>query len=720
MMHDLEALKDQNPLSTFIGQRLKLKREGREFVCLCPFHQEKTPSFKINDAKGMYYCFGCGAHGDIFDFVQRFHSCNFTTACEYLGGEKIPTGRPPLKLVKPAIEPLRSAPVPDSHIMFEAGDTITAWKPDDNRTTTYRPDGVWAYTTEAGDLTHYVIRINFDGGKKIFIPLRPVYRGDDVVWATAHAETPRPMYGLDRLSGTGDVVIVEGEKSADAASAILGGACLSAPRGLVDFTPLHGRAVTVWADADEAGQVHAERVATALLGVASAVRLIPWDIDKPKGWDAADALSEGLSADDIRAWFDRCAAPVDAPFDDPEADASSPSIPLTGFDGTVPPPRPWAYGDFLMEGAVTGVPSPAGTGKTTFAMQLAIAFALDQPLGPWTPRPGGGGKVWVLNGEEPKEELDRRFMAASIEAGIDPSAVDGRVFYNSAFAGQEPINLVNYDRGSDRCVTTPAVDRIKATIRANNIKLLILDPLIEFHSVKETDTEQFQAVGAALRSIAMETGCSLLVFHHTPKSASSENAGDMTVMRGSGSMLGVVRFVVTIFRMSKADAETHNIPASERNAFVRIDGGKANMGPLDGGEHWFRMVGVNIDNASSPRPADSVAALRYAPMQKADDRAERAERARTHQEQTLARVCIEVVRVCLANGWTAPDKAASLNTVCGALDRIKTGVAERTANDLLIGQREFIDVTDGYELVISEDHRGRNTYRTIHIRSCDR
>ena len=228
MAFDLEALRDANPLSTFIGERLKLKREGREYVCLCPFHQERTPSFKINDAKGLFYCFGCGVGGDIFDFVQHYDKCDFTTACEYLGGQKVPSGKPPLKLVKPAIEPLRSAPAPEDHIWFEAGDAILAWKPEDNRTITYRPDNVWAYTDVDGGLTSYVIRINFDNGKKIFVPLRPVYRGDEIVWATAHPDPPRPLYGLHRLKEGGEVFICEGEKAADACHILMKSPSISA------------------------------------------------------------------------------------------------------------------------------------------------------------------------------------------------------------------------------------------------------------------------------------------------------------------------------------------------------------------------------------------------------------------------------------------------------------------------------------------------------------
>ena len=60
----LDALRARTALSTLIGKTTKLTKAGREYKGCCPFHQEKTPSFYVNDDKGFYHCFGCSAHGD--------------------------------------------------------------------------------------------------------------------------------------------------------------------------------------------------------------------------------------------------------------------------------------------------------------------------------------------------------------------------------------------------------------------------------------------------------------------------------------------------------------------------------------------------------------------------------------------------------------------------------------------------------------------------------
>ena len=65
----LDELREKIPLSELIGRKVKLTHKGREYTGLCPFHKEKTPSFTVNDDKGFYHCFGCGAHGDIIRFL---------------------------------------------------------------------------------------------------------------------------------------------------------------------------------------------------------------------------------------------------------------------------------------------------------------------------------------------------------------------------------------------------------------------------------------------------------------------------------------------------------------------------------------------------------------------------------------------------------------------------------------------------------------------------
>ncbi|SMH52064.1 DNA primase [Azospirillum agricola] len=83
----LEELRSRLALSDVVSKRLRLIRAGREFKAPCPFHNEKSPSFYVNDQKGFFHCFGCGAHGDVIGFVMRHDNLGFPEAVEHLAGE---------------------------------------------------------------------------------------------------------------------------------------------------------------------------------------------------------------------------------------------------------------------------------------------------------------------------------------------------------------------------------------------------------------------------------------------------------------------------------------------------------------------------------------------------------------------------------------------------------------------------------------------------------
>lgn len=83
----LDELRSRTTLSTLIGRTVKVQKAGREFKACCPFHNEKTPSFTINDEKGFYHCFGCGAHGDAIRWMTDQRGLGFMDAVKDLAAE---------------------------------------------------------------------------------------------------------------------------------------------------------------------------------------------------------------------------------------------------------------------------------------------------------------------------------------------------------------------------------------------------------------------------------------------------------------------------------------------------------------------------------------------------------------------------------------------------------------------------------------------------------
>ena len=80
----INELQDRVDIAAVIGSRVALKKAGKDMQGLCPFHDEKTPSFTVSPAKNMYYCFGCGAGGDAIKFLEEFEGLSFTEAVESL------------------------------------------------------------------------------------------------------------------------------------------------------------------------------------------------------------------------------------------------------------------------------------------------------------------------------------------------------------------------------------------------------------------------------------------------------------------------------------------------------------------------------------------------------------------------------------------------------------------------------------------------------------
>ncbi|MCR5374545.1 MAG: DNA primase [Lachnospiraceae bacterium] len=89
----IEEVRSANNIVDVIGSYVSLKKKGNSYFGLCPFHNEKTGSFSVSDRKQMYYCFGCGAGGNVFTFLMEYESFNFAEAMEFLAeraGIKLP------------------------------------------------------------------------------------------------------------------------------------------------------------------------------------------------------------------------------------------------------------------------------------------------------------------------------------------------------------------------------------------------------------------------------------------------------------------------------------------------------------------------------------------------------------------------------------------------------------------------------------------------------
>jgi DNA primase len=113
---DLADLKSSVRLSDYVSRRVKLSAGKGDRFGLCPFHDEKSPSFSVNDVKGFYHCFGCGAHGDALDWLQKIDGLDFAGAIERLRRD-----------AGTAIKPLARDAAPDRSVLQKQAEAHTIW-----------------------------------------------------------------------------------------------------------------------------------------------------------------------------------------------------------------------------------------------------------------------------------------------------------------------------------------------------------------------------------------------------------------------------------------------------------------------------------------------------------------------------------------------------------------------------------------------------------------
>ena len=254
-----------------VGKYVKLRKKGREFVGLCPFHNDTTPSFAVVPEKQIFSCHVCDIHGDAVDFVAKHQGVDLVAAAEIISGEsyKPRAAEPP----KPKWSWLRDADAPP---------------PPDKHPTMGEPSAVYRYTD-----TFFVYRFDTDSGKEIR-PLTYCTDGKKNAWRWQGIENGRPLYNLELLNAHPDrqVIVVEGEKTAEALQRVLSRQVVTTWHGGTgavsksDWSPLMGREVYAWPDNDAVGFCVMAAV-NHLIG--GGVTLIDNPATAPAGWDYADA-----------------------------------------------------------------------------------------------------------------------------------------------------------------------------------------------------------------------------------------------------------------------------------------------------------------------------------------------------------------------------------------------------------------------------------------------
>lgn len=253
------------------------------------------------------------------------------------------------------------------------------------------------------------------------------------------------------------------------------------------------------------------------------------------------------------------------------------------------PPRRWLYKPHLIRGFVSLTVSPGGVGKSTLTLCEALALASGRSL--LGVLPSERTRVWCWNGEDPGEEIERRIQAAMMHHQLKPADLEGWLFTGS---GRDADLVIAEQDRFGVSIAAPVVDALVTFITEHQIGLVVIDPFVSSHRVAENDNGAIDRVVKTWARVANATGCAVELVHHTRKTGGAEVSVEDG--RGASALLAAARHARTLRTMNEQEADSLGVERIDRQAYVRIDGGKANLSPPASGAVWFRLANVHLPN----------------------------------------------------------------------------------------------------------------------------
>jgi len=253
------------------------------------------------------------------------------------------------------------------------------------------------------------------------------------------------------------------------------------------------------------------------------------------------------------------------------------------------PRRQWVYGTTYIRKYVSVTASAGGIGKTSLATVEGLAIVTGKSLLGEVVKEQAN--VWIVNLEDPLEEMQLRLAAAMQHYGITHAQIAGKLFMDA----EDTMQMVLAAEGRDGLIQNDALlEYMVKRINELNIGVLIIDPFVSTHLVNENSNASIQAVVAMFRKLARLTGAAVHIIHHVRKG----NGEDATIdsVRGAGSLIGAARAARVINKVSEDEAVRLGVPQSEALGIMRVDDGKANLAPPAEKAVYRRMIGVQLPN----------------------------------------------------------------------------------------------------------------------------
>lgn len=266
------------------------------------------------------------------------------------------------------------------------------------------------------------------------------------------------------------------------------------------------------------------------------------------------------------------------------------ATPFTWIDPKTLPRREFAYGTHLIRKFVSVTSSPGGLGKTSLSIAEALAMATGRPLlGVKPPKPI---RVWLFNAEDPRDEMERRIMAACLHYNIRPDDIAGRLLLDTG-REQELVIAIDDKRGVK--IQVPIVEAVVEQVKRNRIDVMYIDPFVSTHQVNENDNGAIDKVAKLWAKIADETNIAIDVVHHLRKGRDDKES-TVEDSRGAVALLSAARSARVLNRMSAEQATQAGVLPKDRFSYFSVHQGKANLTQMSDALDWRKLVSVPLGN----------------------------------------------------------------------------------------------------------------------------
>lgn len=510
MSHDAAKMRDhaQEIYRSALGS--PVKSDANHDIYKVPWRTDNTPSLMVNRKTWIAFDNPTGWSGDVLGFVAKLK--NYDIRREYprvLQAAAELAGISSAPVAAAVTVPKNATPPPRTHPKYGA------------------PSATYRYYDEHGNTIGYVCRFDTKP-RKSFRPL--VYT--DQGWAWEYTTQWYPLYGLEKLAKQGDVLLVEGEKAADAAQSTLPDLiCMSWMGGAerikkIDLQPLHGRTVYLWPDRDDAGRKAMETAADLLLPIAHEVRLCKVPASLPEKWDLADPMPDGFNPADVIA-----RASIVGPVKIKEV--SSTEIARTEY-----PARPWLLAGVLSVGMAMVAAAPK-VGKTYWCEDLALSVSAGHQFMGLDTRPG---------------------RALYIDPEMSGAIIKER---QKQLGWPEGSNMLDFIFGEFQFDDSGFAFLDDYLERKPDTVLIVADTLAR--TVPTSDRRgknAYQAEYAEMVPIqrwALERGITLLFVHHTNKLNPRDTTEAYDTGAGSRGIMAAMESILTFKRTKNKDVFAMNV-----------------------------------------------------------------------------------------------------------------------------------------------------------------